>query len=587
MAAVIVSSLYNLNVNAAGYPPAPGVGELGAVIVNPYDNAPLTAVILHDGYDLKDVKVTVLGKGKNGVDISYKVGNQSILTHNGIPVWGMYPEYKNKVIVEFTKEGKKYKESYDILTGALTNHYIDNRTLTAMQPVDVKKVSKGFEDRLYLVNSSTATFKGSDIHWSGQKPQNSHPLDPSPATGSATFEAAPMTYMIDTQGEYRWWLNQDTTYNGYDRNMDTRGYLMGLSQTKDGTYVFVQGQSWGEIDMMGRVITFKRLPGGYVDGSHEARYTANDTILIRAGKANYRREDGQYVHTVRDQVIEIDRLGNLIDVWDLNKIIDPLRDDLLGALDSGAVCLNVDLDHVGEQAKLEPDTPFGDALGVGPGRNWAHINSADYDPSDDSIIISARHQGVMKIGRDKKIKWIQAPNVGWGDLSDKVLTPVDSKGNKLNCKGSKCTGTDFDWTYTQHTAWLSSKGTLTVFDNGDGRNLEQPALPTMKYSRFVEYKIDEDKGTIEQSWEYGKNQGYDWYSPVTSITEYRADKNTMFSFSGSINLFKPGPTPTLGKITEVDYDNKKLLVEIDVLTDKPHKPHYRALIVKPNSLFVK
>ncbi|WHN17524.1 aryl-sulfate sulfotransferase [Campylobacter jejuni] len=33
----------------------------------------------------------------------------------------------------------------------------------------------------------------------------------------------------------------------------------------------------------------------------------------------------------------------------------------------------------------------------------ALINSVDYDPSDDSIIISSRHQSaVVKIGRDKK-----------------------------------------------------------------------------------------------------------------------------------------------------------------------------------------
>ena len=39
----------------------------------------------------------------------------------------------------------------------------------------------------------------------------------------------------------------------------------------------------------------------------------------------------------------------------------------------------------------------------------------------------------------------------------------------------------------------------------------------MKYSRFVEYKIDEKKGTVQQVWEYGKERGYDFYSPITSI----------------------------------------------------------------------
>ena len=75
---------------------------------------------------------------------------------------------------------------------------------------------------------------------------------------------------------------------------------------------------------------------------------------------------------------------------------------------------------------------IGDIAGVGPGRNWAHVNSVDYDPTDDSIIISSRHQSaVVKIGRDKKIKWILASPEGWKKgWAEKVLTPVDAKGNK-------------------------------------------------------------------------------------------------------------------------------------------------------------
>lgn len=50
---------------------------------------------------------------------------------------------------------------------------------------------------------------------------------------------------------------------------------------------------------------------------------------------------------------------------------------------------------------------MGDILGVGIGRNWAHVNSVNYDAADDSIILSIRHQSaVVKIGRDKEVKWI-------------------------------------------------------------------------------------------------------------------------------------------------------------------------------------
>ena len=79
---------------------------------------------------------------------------------------------------------------------------------------------------------------------------------------------------------------------------------------------------------------------------------------------------------------------------------------------------------------------------------------------------------------------------GWKKpWSDALLTPVDAHGNKLQCGDASCEKTDFDWTWTQHTAWrIDSKSTkdeiyVSVFDNGDGRAFDQPPFPDMKYSR--------------------------------------------------------------------------------------------------------
>lgn len=131
---------------------------------------------------------------------------------------------------------------------------------------------------------------------------------------------------------------------------------------------------------------------------------------------------------------------------------------------------------------------------------------------------------------------------GWGPkFADKVLKPVDKDGKPIKCEGSKCEG-DFDWTWTQHTGWrVDSKSNkdvfyLSVFDNGDARGMEQPALPEMKYSRAVVYKIDQKKMTVEQIWEYGKERGHDWYSPVTSLVEYETDKDSVFVYSATASL---------------------------------------------------
>ena len=181
--------------------------------------------------------------------------------------------------------------------------------------------------------------------------------------------------------------------------------------------------------------------------------------------------------------------------------------------------------------------------GVGPGRNWAHVTSVDYDPTDDSIIVSSRHQSaVIKIGRDKKVKWILSSPEGWKkDWAEKILKPVDAKGNLIKCEDSKCEGS-FDWTWTQHTAWRidgknkPGKLFITVFDNGDSRGMEQPALPEDKYTRGVIYKIDEKAGTVEQVWTVGKDLGHDTYSPVTGLCQYQNDKDSVVVYYSTAGL---------------------------------------------------
>lgn len=67
-------------VQAGAGPSGPGYtyevpGQLGAVAVNPYKIAPLTAVIYNGGYVLKNVSVRIVPK-QNGQEIAYKVGDQ-------------------------------------------------------------------------------------------------------------------------------------------------------------------------------------------------------------------------------------------------------------------------------------------------------------------------------------------------------------------------------------------------------------------------------------------------------------------------------------------------------------------------------
>ncbi|GAA4882025.1 aryl-sulfate sulfotransferase [Ferrimonas pelagia] len=554
--------------SSTGGPPTQGA--LGNVVIDPYGIAPLAAVIDLGGRKLVDAKVTVKGKGKKGRDISYDVRRQSILTHNGIPVFGLYPNHRNSVEVSYTLEsGEKKQETYAVQTQPIFTQAFDGMQRPYPEN-EVKTVKKGFEDRLYLVNASHRGTESKNLIRpnGGAYEWNSHPN---------------YQYITDTQGDVRWYLSPFSFVG--DEQLGKRGVLMGYHQMDNGDLIVAKGQSYYRFDLMGRKVFENRLPRGYIDHSHEIIRTVNDTYMIRVAKKNYLRPDGQFVSTVRDHIIEIDEFGQVVEEWDLNSILDYNRSDLLTVLDSSAVCLNIDMDKMGQKVEIEPDAPFGDSVGVAPGRNWAHVNSIAYDDKDDSIILSLRHQGTVKIGRDKEVKWILAGNLGWGDLEDKVLTPVDSKGRKLDCHAGVCNNSDFDWPWTQHTSWLTSRGTVISFDNGDGRAFDQPAMPNMKYSRGVEYKIDENKMTVEQVWEYGKERGYEWYSPVTSSIRYHEDTNTMVMFSGSAGLFN-APEVSTPWITEVAADDsKEVKVEIKIHHVAPSLAAYRTLVIDPDKAF--
>ena len=507
--------------------------------MNPYKIAPLTAVIYNGGYVLKNVSVRIVPK-QNGQEIAYKVGDNQAKTYGGIPVFGLYADWRNTVEVEYDRwqgdQMKHIKETYRIWTAPA---YVETdgygaRDTGFFNP-EVKKVDPEFKDRLYFVNNlGQLDARSTKTVWNN------------PVGGALQWNYSPQNTIIDTTGEIRWYMLPETIYS-FD-NIWYGGTMMGFRQEADGAMSWGYGQRYAKYDIMGREIFNRRLPTGYADFSHASKkIESNGHYLLRVASDGYKRPDNKIVRTVRDVILEVDGDGNVVDDFRLFEILDPYRDNVLKAIDQGAVCLNIDPAKQGktltaeELAKQDQNDHFGDIVGSGAGRNWAHINSVDYDETDDSIIISSRHQSaIIKIGRDKKVKWILGSHEGWKTpYQDKLLQPVDKNGKPIKCEGSKCEG-DFDWTWTQHTGWKVrselSKGDviyISAFDNGDARGMEQPALPEMKYSRAVVYKVDQKKMTVEQVWEYGKERGHAWYSPVTSLTEYYGDKDSIMVYSAT------------------------------------------------------
>ena len=532
--ALATTSAVPMSAFAFGGPSGPSTiykhQQIGEIVMNPYKIAPLTALICTGGYELAAASVKVLPK-EGGQTIAYTVSRSQLLTHGGIPVFGLYPDYLNTVEVEYDRVylGKKehIKETYKLRTQGVYG-------LVPFPKAVVKKAATGkFADRLYYINNI------------GGNNSTRHAVWNNPEGGALQWSSYPLNMIIDTKGEIRWFLYPNGIYD-VDSLYDG-GIMMGLRQNEDGAITWGYGQHYVKYDIMGREVWNRRLPHSYNDFSHSMDAAQNGHYFLRVASSNLKRGDGRNVRTVRDMIVEVDANGNVVDEWRLWEILDPYRDTAIKALDQGAVCLNIDPKLAGQTLsaedlqKLDKEGHFGDIVGTGPGRNWAHVNSVGYDPTDDSIILSSRHQcAVIKIGRDKKVKWILGGSRGWKDkYQAALLKPVDKNGKPLDCGDASCNNTDFDWTWTQHTAFrIDSKSDknvmyLSVFDNGDGRGFDQPPLPDMKYSRAVIYKIDQRKRTVEQIWEYGKERGHDWFSPVTSLVEYMPDKDSVVVYAAT------------------------------------------------------
>ena len=465
---LIITSLL-ISFNTIAGPGLPGTslavpvqGELGYIHINPYGSAPLTAIISRAGKNISNVSVTVKGKENSGLDINYSVSNRKILNYDGIPIFGLYERYNNNIEVSYIINGsKKITENYRILTGAVTMPMGEGRVREFPEVTPIK-VDSSMQDRLYWFNHLSNSADTRQLKWAS-------------GNGAADWDFQPLNMITDTKGEMRWFLQPDAVYDTQGLDLLHRGALMGVHQTSDGHFIFGQGQQIYKMDIMGRSIWEWRLPRGYIDFSHEINETTKGTYLVRVGKKDYVNDAGDVVNTIRDHIIEIDTNGSVIHEWDLNEILDNKRDALLSALDVGAVCLNIDLSKEGQQMTMEDihNAPYGDIPGINAGRNWAHVNSISYDPSDDTIVISMRHQGSAKIGYDNKVKWILSAKKGWkAELADKVLTPVDSNGKKINCDENGICEGNFDVPWTQHTTYVvPEKGTLVSFDNGDGRGM--------------------------------------------------------------------------------------------------------------------
>ena len=185
------------------------------LIINPYDISPLTALIIFETE--KEEEVTLIIKGKNAEDITNTFEKN---TKHYIPVYGLYPDYENKIIIQ-TKDNKK---ELTIKTDKLPDIF----------PEIEKNNNEGF----LFITSDT------------------------------------IPYAIDNNNEVRWYLTKNYKGN-IDVNNNNNLILSSDRYTEDNYYTGLI-----EIDYLGKIHKEYQLDTGYC-GNYKL---TNDSIIIQSNK---------------------------------------------------------------------------------------------------------------------------------------------------------------------------------------------------------------------------------------------------------------------------------------------------------------
>lgn len=337
------------------------------------------------------------------------------------------------------------------------------------------------------------------------------------------------TIMFDDHGTIRWFMDMSSTEK----------ISYSPLRLRNGNWLYVSWIDIYELNELGKVIRKDQMWGHA--GDHDIIELPNGNLLMGGSKkdASVIRER-QKIGTRYDYVIEWERKspGRTVREWDLGEVLD---------IDRSVFPADYSMDNKAD---------------------WFHINSINYNESDNSLLASGRNQGVVKFDGQKNLKWILSPHKAWGasgregkgEATKKyLLTAVDASGKPYgnDVQEGLERSADFEWSTGQHAISVLDNGNIVLFDNGLSRNFNR----TPTYSRAVEYKIDEDAMTIQQVWEYGRDKGLDMFSGITSDVDILPETGNRLITAGNVRL---GKLPPHAKMLEVSYPGNEEVFEANL-----------------------
>lgn len=241
------------------FPTKPKDIDNADVIVNPYDISPLTALIIFKTDKEVSPKVTIEGEDElSTFTNTFDKGKEHYL-----PIYGLYPDKDNTVVVEY---GDVIKE-FTIKTEALPEDFI--------LPTEVNANKDELLNELYFFTPSSKGY----------------------------------TCAYDVNGDVRWYL---TNYALWDNKRLNNGHLMVSTERLVNNPYYMTGLY--EIDLLGKIYKEYSLPGGY---HHDYFEMPNGNLLVASDDFN----SGE--GTVEDFIVELDRdTGEIVKTFDLNDILN-------------------------------------------------------------------------------------------------------------------------------------------------------------------------------------------------------------------------------------------------------------------------
>ena len=312
-------------------------------------------------------------------------------------------------------------------------------------------------------------------------------------------------FIFDQNGMIRWYLEIESLST----------FFYPVKRLKNGNWIFGNLNTVYEYDMLGKEINKWEL--GNYSQHHEIVEKPNGNLILAVSDEN--------LYSVNDQIIEIDRnSGSILQTWDLREVLDNDRFPILWN-----------------------------------SRDWLHVNSVWYDESDQSLVISARHQGIFKVTYDNELVWILAPHNEWGNAgvggngfptSDFLLTAVDQNSQPYDTtiQLGEQRADDFDWSWGQHAAMINNEGHVLAFDNGFKRYFNNNNSSN-SHSRGVAYALDEENLTVQQVWEFGKTLNNSFYSRNISDMDYLEQSENYLITSGNIH-YEDSPTARIFEVSK-------------------------------------